>query len=136
MLNGPGGLPLELYHGSYKVIDDFVAKRSERVGGIYFTANIDEAWDYAKCACIEDGNCPTVMTVNLAISNPVRLTGIASQELTTEQIIGFLCQGFDGAVGVGDDGAIFEYVAFRADQVKLVRTEQNPHAFYLYERTI
>lgn len=74
------------------------------------------------------------MSVALDVVNPIRLTGIASQQLTIEQIRDFSAQGYDGVFGVDSDGKIFEYVPFTTDQVKLVDVEQNPDLLYLCER--
>ena len=121
--------PVIGYHGSYKEVSAFSALRYEGVGGIYFTFDVDDAWDYADNGCIEEGDIPTVMTANLTIRNPVRLFGTDSQVLTIDRIADLKAQGYDAVYGIaGNDGAVYEIAVFDPEQIEViaVETRQEP----------
>lgn len=117
--------PVVGYHGSYKEITRFSPLRYEGVGGIYFTFDVDDAWDYAENGCIEEGDVPTVMKANLRIKNPFRMYGIASQELTTDQIAEIKGLGHDAVFGVSNShGQVYEVAVFDPEQIAIVAVEK------------
>jgi hypothetical protein len=122
-LTDDSGNPRPFYHGSCREIRAFSPLRWQGVGGIYLTADRADAEDYARCACIEDGDVPTVMTAYLRMTNPATLAGTASQELTTDLIAGLKARGHDGVVGTNNKGEVYEYVAFDPDQVEIVAVD-------------
>lgn len=117
LLHGADGLPLELFHGSYHAITAFRPLRWDGVGGIYFTARIDDAWDYAETNCVDEDDVPTVISVHLRIRNPKRLVGMESHVLEVERINEIKAAGHDGVIGVDEAGLPFEYVAFDPAQI-------------------
>lgn len=108
---------ISLYHGSYRRIDRFHPVRYEGAAGIYFTASIEVAWDYARGACLDEGDVPTVMCVRLDVRNPVVLRGISSQVISEDDVAAYREAGYDGAVGMDESGQIYEYVAFDPEQI-------------------
>jgi hypothetical protein len=105
------------YHGSHRKIDRFHPVRYEGAAGIYFTDSVDVAWEFARGACLDEGDAPTVMCVRLDLRNPIVLAGMRSQVISEIDVAAYREAGYDGAVGVDDDGQIYEYVAFDPDQV-------------------
>lgn len=108
---------MPLYHGSYRRIDRFHPVRYEGAAGIYFTASIDVAWDFARGACLDEADDPTVMCVRLDLRNPVVLPGISSQVISEDDVAAYREAGYDGAVGMDENGQIYEYVAFDPEQI-------------------
>lgn len=108
---------IALYHGSYRRIETFHPIRYVGAAGVYFTPSLEQAWEYARGACIDDGDAPTVMCVRIDVRHPVVLRGIASQEIPEADVASYREAGYDGAVGVDDEGVVYEYVAFDPEQI-------------------
>lgn len=118
LFSGADGQPVEFYHGSCRQIDRFSPLRYGSVGGIYFTADLSDAWNYAEMVCIEEGDEETVMAVHLKLVNPTRMSGIDSHELSVDLIDELKSKGYDGVVGIdASSGQPFEYVVFDPEQV-------------------
>jgi hypothetical protein len=108
---------ITLFHGSYRRIETFHPIRYVGAAGVYFTPSLEQAWEYARNACMDDGDAPTVMCVRIDVTNPVVLKGVASQEIPEVDVAAYREAGYDGAVGVDEDGVVYEYVAFGSEQV-------------------
>jgi hypothetical protein len=125
MIKGTDDLPLPLFHGSSREIRTFGPLRTYDTAGIYFTPKYEDAADWAHCNSIEEGDNPTVMTAHLDIRNPFRMEGIDSQVISVERLDELIALGYDGVIGYIDDTP-FEYVAFNAEQVRIVSVDHNP----------
>lgn len=114
------GVPVEFYHGSHRDMLEFSAVRYDGVGGAYFTTSKQDAADYADMVCIEEGDVPTIMTAHLRLDNPFRMHGTESQEISLTRIAELKSQGYDGVIGVTDQGEDYEYVVFDPDQIAII----------------
>lgn len=104
------------YHGSYRPITEFVSRRFEGVGGIYFTPSMPTAADLAEMACCDDGDRATVMKATLTMTNSLEMASHESQVLTIAKIDELVSQGYDSVIGM-DAGLVAEYVVFDSEQV-------------------
>ncbi len=119
------GNPRTFYHGSCREIIAFQNERDYQTAGIYFTSDLRDAIECAHNNCWEEEDVPTVMSVHLDIQNPAFMAGIESQVISVEKRDELIAMGHDGVVGT-INGRPYEYVAFRADQVKIIDVEIHP----------
>jgi hypothetical protein len=125
MIKGTDNLPLPLFHGSCREILEFLPLRTHDMVGIYFTPKYDEAADWAHCNSFDEDDNPTVMKAHLNILNPFPMEGIESQVISVKRRDELIALGYDGAIGY-TGGTPFEYVAFNAEQVRIVSVDHNP----------
>lgn len=125
MIQDHDGLPSTLFHGSYREIRAFNPLRTHEIAGIYFTPHFEDAVEHAVGGCIEDGDNPTVMVVNLDIRNPYTIHGIESHVISVSRRDELIAMGHDGVVGI-NNGQIEEYVAFHPDQVTIIDVLHDP----------
>ena len=60
---------------------------------------------------------PYVISAFIRIKNPFLMYGIDSQVLSTKQVNDLISNGYDGVLGMEDDGSVGEYVVFDPSQI-------------------
>ena len=114
------GKPLVVYHGTpAEDFDEFkeVGQSRERWGnrGHYFTPSPEKASDYAVQTV---SGVARLVPVYLSIKNPKTLSLGDSSLITPSQMRAMIEDGYDGVIGIDQDGKPSEFVAFSPTQIK------------------
>lgn len=113
----PSGAPLMVFHGTSRDDRQFKSSRHEDLEGAYFTDLFTEAKGHAHMDSEVECEQPYVIAAFIRINNPFIMDSYDSQVLSTEQVKGLIANGYDGVLGVGEDGSVGEYVVFDPNQI-------------------
>lgn len=111
------GAPLMVFHGTAREDRRFEDSRHYDLEGAYFTSHFQDAKRYACMDSEIDCEQPYVIAAFIRLNNPFVMYGIDSQVLSTRQVKDLIANGYDGVLGVNDDGSVAEYVVFDSSQI-------------------
>lgn len=111
------GTPLMVFHGTSREDRQFQSSRHVDLEGAYFTSCFKGAKVCAHMDSEVECEQPYVISAFIRINNPFLMYGIDSQVLSTKQVNDLISNGYDGVLGMEDDGSVGEYVVFDPSQI-------------------
>jgi hypothetical protein len=110
------------YHGTARKDLSFKGLGEHWRGGIYFTPDHAEAVKHARMDSEVEGGKAVVIHATLSFSNPKKLSGIDSHELTPDEVKQLQSDGFDAIVN-GAELAVFDKYQITVTKVETLDKE-------------